>query len=67
MAVEGTGSRDGLAGFLNEPKAADTSHYTKAALVYSSCSIPKRGNLGAVLRIGHGEQVDGLHALKRID
>jgi hypothetical protein len=55
-----TGSRDGLAGFLNKPNAADISPYTKAARVYSSCSTPRRGDLGVVLRIGHGEQVGGL-------
>jgi len=61
-----TGPRDGLAGFLNKPNAADILPYYKAARVYSSSSTPKRGDLGVVLRIGHGEQVDGLHALKCI-
>ena len=61
-----TGPRDGLAGFLNKPNAADILPYSKAARVYSSSSTPKRGDLGVVLRIGHGEQVDGLHALKCI-
>jgi hypothetical protein len=61
----GTGSRDGLARFLNKPHAADISAYYKEP-VFTILALSLRvwiwgcARRNVVLRVGHCEQVDGL-------